>query len=154
MKEINKSQSVHKVLATSYLTYFLLCSLGLFLGIFFPLHFSVPNSLTFAVICFGLGPALMIWAQYTSHRFEIIKQKTGELHFSKGPYRYLRNPTHLGLVILVLGYAFATETAMLFATTGLAYIISNFFFRRHEQILEFRYGEPYKNYKSSVRKIL
>jgi protein-S-isoprenylcysteine O-methyltransferase Ste14 len=96
----------------------------------------------------------MIWAQYTSHRFEIIKQQTGELHFNRGPYKYLRNPTQLGLVILVLGYAFATGTAMLFVTTGVAYIISNFFFKKHEEILESRYGAAYAAYKASVKKIL
>jgi len=152
--EHQHTPSVHRVLATSYLTYFMLCSVGLFLGIFFPLHFSVPHALFFAVVCFAAGPTLMIWAQYTSHRFEIVKQQTGELHFNRGPYRYLRNPTQLGLVILVLGYAFATGTALLFVTTGVAYIISNVFFKKHEAILESRYGDSYKAYKSSVRKIL
>jgi protein-S-isoprenylcysteine O-methyltransferase Ste14 len=108
----------------------------------------------FGSICFGAGPLLMIWAQYTSHRFEMIKQKTGELHFNRGPYRYLRNPTQLGLVILVLGYACVTGTAILFVTTGVAYIISNFFFKKHEAILESRYGDAYTTYKTSVKKIL
>ena len=152
--ENQKTPSVHKVLATSYLTYFSLCSVGLFLGIFFPLHFSVPHALLFSVICFGVGPLLVIWAQATSHRFEIVKQQTGELQFNRGPYRFLRNPTQFGLVVLVLGYAFATGTAMLFVTTGIAYIISNVFFKKHEAILESRYGAPYAAYKASVKKIL
>ncbi len=152
--ENQRKPSVHRVLATSYLTYFLLCSFGLFLGIFFPLHFSVPHAVVFANICFFIGPVLMIWAQYTSHRFEIVKQQTGELHFNRGPYKYLRNPTQLGLVVLVLGYAFATSTAILFVTTGVAYIISNFFFKKHEEILESRYGAAYTAYKASVKKIL
>lgn len=152
--ENQRTPSVHRVLATSYLNYFILCSFGLFLGIFFPLHFSVPHAMLFGSICFGAGPLLMIWAQYTSHRFEMIKQKTGELHFNRGPYRYLRNPTQLGLVILVLGYACVTGTAILFVTTGVAYIISNFFFKKHEAILESRYGDAYTTYKTSVKKIL
>ncbi len=147
-------QSVHRTLAQSYLVYFMLCLLGMFLGLFFPVRFSVPHATLFAIICFGLGPLLIAWAQYTSHRFEIIKQKTGELRFNGGPYRYLRNPTQLGLVILVAGYAFASGTAILFLTAAGAYIISNVFFRKHENILESRYGEAYKNYKSSTPKIL
>jgi protein-S-isoprenylcysteine O-methyltransferase Ste14 len=148
------TQSVHKVLAASYLTYFLLCSLGLFLGIFFPLHFSMLYATFFAVLCFGVGPFLMLWAQYTSHRFEILKRETGQIQFKKGPYRFLRNPTQLGLVILVLGYALVTGTAILFVTTGVAYIISNVFFKKHEEIMESRYGTHYSSYKASVKKVL
>lgn len=96
----------------------------------------------------------MIWAQITSHLFEKVKAQTGVVCFDKGPYRYLRNPTQLGLVILVLGYAFATGTAMLFITAGVAYIISNIFFRKHESILEDKYGETYMKYKASVKKVL
>jgi protein-S-isoprenylcysteine O-methyltransferase Ste14 len=97
---------------------------------------------------------LIAWAQLTSYKFEIAKQKTGELNFNKGPYRYLRNPTQLGLVILVLGYAFATGTAMLFVATGISYLVSNVFFKKHESILETKYGDTYKAYKSSVNKVL
>lgn len=147
-------QSVHKVLARSYLSYFLLCLVGLFFDIFFPLKFSVSYAKELAIVFFGLGPLLIFWAQHSSHKFEIIKQKTGQLSFDKGPYKYLRNPTQLGLVILVAGYAFATGAAVLFIATGLAYLISNIFFRKHESILESRYGEHYIKYKSSVRKIM
>jgi protein-S-isoprenylcysteine O-methyltransferase Ste14 len=152
--ENQKPQSVHRVLATSYLAYFLLCSVGLCLSIFFPIKFSVPNTSFFATLCFVLGPALMAWAQITSHLFEKVKNQTGVICFNKGPYRYLRNPTQLGLVILVLGYAFATGTAMLFITTGVAYILSNIFFRKHESILADKYGETYLKYKASVKKVL
>ena len=152
--ENNPPLSVHKVLAHSYLTYYLLCSFGLLLSVFFPLRFFVPESALLAKICFLVGPILIVWAQVTSRKFEKTKQQTGELRFKCGPYRYIRNPTQLGLVILVLGYALATQTAMLFVTTGIAYIVSNVFFRKHEVILESKYGEPYKEYKSSVRKVL
>ncbi|MDQ5931166.1 MAG: hypothetical protein QG674_332 [Patescibacteria group bacterium] len=148
------NKSVHRTLAKSYLGYFLLCSLGLFLGIFFPMQFYIPHSQTFAILGFVLGPVLIIWAQTTSHRFEITKQQTGQLVFNRGPYRFLRNPTQLGLVMLVAGYAFASHTAILFVSVGVAYIISNIFFKKHEQILESRYGEPYKEYRSSVPKIM
>jgi protein-S-isoprenylcysteine O-methyltransferase Ste14 len=154
MDEQLANKSVHRTLAKSYLVYFILCSLGLFLGVFFPMQFFIPHSQTFAVIGFILGPVLIIWAQTTSHRFELTKQQTGTLVFNRGPYRFLRNPTQFGLVMLVAGYAFASHTAILFVITALAYVISNVFFRKHEQILESRYGEPYKSYKSSVPKIM
>ncbi|MCC7436363.1 isoprenylcysteine carboxylmethyltransferase family protein [Candidatus Nomurabacteria bacterium] len=147
-------KSVHKILAGSYLSYFILCLVGLFFDIFYPLKFSLPNSSIIAIIFFAVGPALIFWAQNSSHKFEILKQKTGTVSFSNGPYRYLRNPTQLGLLILVAGYAFASGAAVLFVATAVAYLISNIFFRKHESVLEARYGEKYINYKDSVRKIM
>lgn len=153
MEELKKP-SVHVVLAQSYLTYFIFCSLGLFLEVFFPMNIYVPHAKIFAILCFAVGPLLILWAQYTSKRFEILKKQTGQPQFNRGPYRYLRNPTQFGLVILVGGYALVTSASTLFIATGIAYLISNIFFRKHEEILESRYGEPYKEYKSSVPKIM
>lgn len=153
MEELKKP-SVHIILAESYLAYFILCSIGLFLDTFFPFNINIPYATVLAVVFFAVGPLLILWAQYTSHRFEIIKKQTGQPQFNRGPYRYLRNPTQLGLVILVGGYALVSSASMLFVATGVAYLISNVFFKKHELILESRYGEPYKEYKSSVPKIM
>ncbi|MBP6858086.1 MAG: isoprenylcysteine carboxylmethyltransferase family protein [Candidatus Pacebacteria bacterium] len=152
MEEAKKS--VHKILASSYLSYFLLILGGLFFDIFFPLKFSFPNGQVLTIIFFAVGPALILWAQHSSHKFEKIKEKTGSLSFGTGPYKYLRNPTQLGLVILVAGYAFASGAAVLFIAVGIAYLISNIFFRKHESVLEARYGEHYSKYRDSVRKII
>jgi protein-S-isoprenylcysteine O-methyltransferase Ste14 len=149
-----KKPSVHVVLAKSYLTYFLLCSFGLFLETFFPLTIPVPQSVTLAVICFAVGPLLILWAQITSHRYHLVRKETDQIRFDFGPYRFLRNPTHLGLLILVGGYTLVTQAAMLFVVTGVAYIISNIFFRKYEILLENTHGDIYKTYKSSVRKIM
>ncbi len=153
MEEAKKS-SVHVVLAQSYLTYFLLCSFGLFLETFFPLTIPVPQSVNLAVICFAVGPLLILWAQITSHRYHLARKETDQVRFDFGPYRFLRNPTHLGLLILVGGYTLVTQAAMLFVVTGVAYIVSNIFFRKYEILLENTHGDTYKTYKSSVRKIM
>lgn len=149
-----ESPSVHRVLASSYLTYLLLCTFGLFADLFFPFRIAVPEAKTFAIILFIVGPVLIGWAQYTSYSFERVKKEVGQPLFLRGPYRYLRNPTQLGLLCLVAGYALVTGAIMLFLATILAYVISNIFFRKHETILEARYGEPYKTYKESVKKVL
>lgn len=146
--------SVHRVLANSYITYLLLCTLGLFGDVFFPVRLTVPEGKTLALIFLILGPMFIAWAQYTSYTFEKIKLQTGTPQFLRGPYKYFRNPTQIGLLFLVAGYALATGAIMLFLATVLAYVVSNIFFRKHEAILERRYGQEYANYKKSVRKIL
>ena len=153
MEELKKS-SIHSILAHSYLTYFILCSVGLFLETFFPLTIYVPNSSTLAIICFAVGPLLILWAQATSHKYQVLKKQDSQSQFSSGPYKYLRNPTHLGLLILVGGYTLVSQSAMLFIVTGVAYLVSNIFFRKYEILLEHMHGDTYKSYQSSVRKIM
>lgn len=146
--------SVHKVLATSYIMYFLFITIGLFLDLIIPFRIAVPKQQWIAIVCFATGPLLMAWAQYTSYTFEKVRQQTGELRFKRGPYQWLRNPTQIGLLVLFAGYALATGAIMLFCATVVAYALSNIFFKKHEQILEERYGDPYRDYKSSVKKVL
>ena len=146
--------SVHRVLANSYITYLLFCTFGLFGDIFFPVRLTVPEGKTLAIIFLIVGPLFIAWAQYTSYRFEKVKEQTGSPQFLRGPYRHFRNPTQIGLLFLVAGYALATGAIMLFLATVLAYVTSNIFFRKHEAILEHRYGDTYTQYKKSVDKIL
>jgi protein-S-isoprenylcysteine O-methyltransferase Ste14 len=148
-------KSIHKILAHSYLAYFLLLSLGLFLEVFFPMRISyIPSSPLLTIVCFVTGPVLILWAQHSSHKSQMIKEKTGQVNFQIGPYKYIRNPTHLGLLILIGGYTLASQAAVLFIVTGVAFIISNIFFRKYENLLECRHGHIYKSYKSVVRKIM
>lgn len=120
----------------------------------FPLRLVVPENTALTIVCFILGPLLIAWAQYTSYTFEKIKEKTGQFIFHRGPYKILRNPTQLGLLILVTGYALATGAVFLFLSTIASYLISNIFFKKHEQILEARYGDEYRSYKEKVKKVL
>lgn len=149
-----QTPSVHRVLANSYMTYLLLCTFGLFADVLFPVRLAIPEGKTMALIFLILGPLFIAWAQYTSFTFEKVKEETGSPVFLRGPYKYFRNPTQIGLLFLVAGYALVTGAIMLFLATVLSYVISNVFFRKHEAILEARYGEKYKEYKSSVNKIL
>ncbi len=149
--------NVHEVLAQSYLSFLVLCILGLFFDTFFPmkihLSFAVPLGITF----FALGPLLMFWAQYASRHFARTRESgvaiTQSL-FRFGPYKYLRNPTHIGLSLLVWGYALISSSSMLFVTTFLATLVSNYFFRKHEQLLVQKYGEAYKQYRAAVPLIM
>ncbi len=152
-----ESKTVHEVLARSYLSFFVFCTIGIFFDLFFPLNFFVPSLWIPAVSCLVVGPAIIAWAQYSSHHFakDLLKGKKLTVDsFMNGPYQFVRNPTQIGLVILVLGYSLITSSAMLFAATLIAVLISNYYFRTHEKILEDKYGEPYKQYKKAVPLIM
>lgn len=149
---MERPHTIHEVLAKSYLTYFLASIIGLFIDSFLEVPITVPFATVAAVVCFAVGPLLIAWAQYTSRQ-----EKNGvepSHYFTRGPYRFVRNPTHLGLLILVAGYTFVSGSLVFFFTTLIGYIISNGFFSKYETLLSLKYGEHYDTYKTTVKKIL
>jgi protein-S-isoprenylcysteine O-methyltransferase Ste14 len=114
----------------------------------------VPFATTIAIICFAIGPLLIAWAQNTSSKRKQQGDDKQHAYFNYGPYRYMRNPTHLGLVILVTGYAVISGSIIFLSITVLGYIISNMLFKKYESIVIEKYGDHYEQYKSDVPKIL
>ncbi len=149
-----KHISLHRTLAHSYLTYFIFSIVGLFADTvigFSMTYVAYTNEI--AVACFGVGTLLIIWAQYTS-RYMKHDEEIQNPYFFKGPYRYMRNPTHLGIVFLVTGYTAVSGSLVFFGVTIIAYFISNILFQRYEALLVRTYDGEYKAYKSKVPKIL
>ncbi len=150
---MKRHESIHIVLAKSYLVHFVCSMLGLFADYFLGFEMNVPYALYIAITFFIIGPILIFWAQYTS-RYVEQTHGYGKKYFHFGPYRYMRNPTHLGLLILVAGYTLVSGSLMLFLSTLIGYLVSNIFFKKYESILATTADGEYKTYRSSVQKIL
>ena len=99
-----------------------------------------------------LGSVLVYWAQSSSRHTHIeMKKKNTERNFEHGPYKYSRNPTHIGLTVMTLGLGFVLNSffSIIFVIT--ASVITKFIFLREEEaLLEKRYGKPYLEYKKKV----
>jgi protein-S-isoprenylcysteine O-methyltransferase Ste14 len=139
--------SIQINLAHSYLAYFAFSLLGLFADTLWNFGTPMRHGAIIALACFILGPLLIWWAQGTS------SEKSDTPYFLRGPYKYLRNPTHIGIVILVAGYTAVSGSIAFLAVTVFGYIVSNMFFKKYEASLHAEYGEEYKEYKQSVPKI-
>jgi len=150
---MSNHQTVHHVLAKSYLSYFLASLVGLLIDAFISAPFDVGYALPIAIVFMGVGPMLIWWAQYTSWLSH--KQTRGHTaeFFHHGPYQFVRNPTHLGILILVTGYTLISGSLIFFATTLIGFLISNFFFGKYEDITHESFGEKYKHYKARTPKI-
>ena len=144
------NDSIHTTLAHSYLTYFICSIVGLFIDTLIGFTINVRFGNHIAIICFLTGTLLIAWAQYTSRHTHV---QTSTPYFFRGPYRYMRNPTHLGIVILVTGYTVVSGSLVFFAVTVIGYLISNIFFHQYEAILDRTYGGEYKTYQAKVPKI-
>ena len=146
--------STQQLLAISYMTYLILCSIGLFLDVVFPIRAHILYGNVIGIICFIIAPALILWAQYSSGRFHISLEKKEGVNFTFGPYRYMRNPTQFALIILILGYTAIANSVALCITSLISYYISNYFYMKHEFRLEKEYDGDYAEYKSKVKKYL
>lgn len=139
--------TIHLVLAHSYLAYFVFSLIGLFadtlLGFTTPLAYG--NAI--AIGSFAVGSLLIWWAQHTS------STQSEKPYFERGPYRYMRNPTHIGIMLLVAGYTAVSGSVVFLAVTLIGYLVSNRFFKKYESMLHDEYGVEYKNYKKEVPKI-
>ncbi len=147
-------ESIHTKLAKSYLSYFVFSIVGLFIDTLIGFDINIKNAEPIALACFVVGSILMAWAQYTSSHHTKEWAKSTSLYFYRGPYRFMRNPTHLGIVLLVTGYTLVSGSLVFFGITIIGYTISNIFFQKYEAILDRTYGKEYQNYKAKVPKIL
>jgi protein-S-isoprenylcysteine O-methyltransferase Ste14 len=72
-----------------------------------------------------------------------------------GPYRRTRNPMYVGLTLLLIGLAIALGTLSPWAVVPVfVFAIDRLFIVREEAILEQRFGQAYRAYRSSVRRWL
>ncbi|MEI6659808.1 MAG: isoprenylcysteine carboxylmethyltransferase family protein [bacterium] len=144
---------VHFILSHSYTLFLLAVILGVVMD-------SLTSIALYQQVLFqyiGLfmlltGPMLIYWAQYTSScsKTKMEKEKT-ERDFEAGPYKYTRNPTHLGLAVMTLGLAFIINSFFSVIFIIIASVISKLIFLpKEEAVLEARYGQPYRDYKKRV----
>ena len=150
-KNLHKNK-IHRVLAHSYLFYFVLFLLGFLLDFIFPLKiFEKIDMASLGVIFLIFGTVLVIWAQKSSHNFKKEELLNKEI-FYRGPYRYTRSPTHFGLFLLTLGFAIIINSLFIFIFSIISFIFSKFLFiREEEKILALKYGTPYLEYKEAVK---
>ncbi len=145
--------SIQTTLAHSYLVYLIASIAGLFFDTLIGFTIDIAHKGMLAGIFFVIGSLLIVWAQNTSRHHHLNPQQK-QAYFFRGPYRYMRNPTQLGIVLLVGGYTIVSGSLIFFMITVAGYFISNIFFQRYEAILDRTYDGEYKNYQTRVPKIL
>jgi len=142
---------VHKVLVHSYSTQFILFLIGICLDFVFQFKiFMSPLILQIGIIILILGSFLILSAQRTSRSLK--KENMSRESFYRGPYRYTRSPTHLGLFLLILGFGIIVNAPFVILSAIISFIIAKFIFlNKQETILAEKYGSPYLEYKKMVK---
>jgi protein-S-isoprenylcysteine O-methyltransferase Ste14 len=105
----------------------------------------------------ALGIGLAIWGRRTMHAAgtNIDPMLPAKAVVTSGPFRYSRNPLYLALTLLYLGLTLAFNTWWgLVMLVPLLIVMHRGVVLREEHYLEQKFGEPYRQYRSQVRRYL
>lgn len=145
---------IHVILFHTYVVFLGAVILGVIFDQIFAVHildnYNLQN-LGLTMIIFG--SILVYWAQSTTNapKSELTKERDINF-FLRGPYKYTRNPTNLGLTVMTLGLGFILNSFFSVLFIVITYLISRFIFiRKQDSILAERYGEVFTDYKKKVR---
>ena len=143
---------VHIILSHSYTVFLMSVVFGLILDVIFPINIFNDSLYQYAGIALiFLGSFIIYWAQSTSGRTKKDEEKGAPRNFECGPYKYSRNPTHIGLSIMTIGLAFLLNSVFSLVLTVIASVITkNIFLKKEEELLEKKYGQEYLDYKKKV----
>lgn len=146
------TDNIHRLLAHSYATYFILFLIGVTLDIIFRFTiFKHSYMMIMGVVLLLLATALILWAQKAGRDLKKVKEVKTET-FCHGPYCYTRSPTHWGLFFLMIGFGIIINAVFVVLTTLISFFISRFvFLNKEEDLLAEKYGTPYIEYKKQVK---
>lgn len=154
METTTKKASVHEILARSYSVYFVAVIVGMLASSYFGYQI-VPDTMgePIGILFLVLGGLLVLWSQFTSNRFKgKMAQSLKVSDFECGPYRFSRQPTNIGLTLLVFGFAFLINSLAVFVFACAAFITSRRYIIKQEKLLEEKYGNLYVCYKREVKR--
>lgn len=108
------------------------------------------------VLLAATGTVLWVWGRWIMSQHDISSDpaRAPSALVDGGPYRFTRNPTYLGLVVVFLGAAVAFNSVWLLGFTVAEFILADRQVRREESYLVLWFGEAYVDYRSRVRRWL
>jgi len=145
---------IHILLLKSYVIYLLSVVLGVILNSNFHINLFENNIYQyFGFLLIVIGSVFIYWAQNTtSYPKSDIRKERDTNFFIRGPYKYTRNPTNLGVTLMSLGLGFILNSFLSVILVLIAYLFSKLFFiRKQDIVLEKRYGKIFDDYKKQVR---
>jgi protein-S-isoprenylcysteine O-methyltransferase Ste14 len=108
------------------------------------------------VALFGAGGALRIWPVFVlGHRFSgLVAIQSGHELVTTGPYRRIRHPSYLGLVINAIGWALAFRSGLglLLAASLMLPLLARI--RAEERLLHAQFGAEYDAYRRRTWRLI
>jgi len=128
------------------------------------LHWLMPRAILPRQLARSLGVLLIVvsilnaaWAQRMMHKAgtNVNPYKPSLAIVTEGPFRFSRNPLYLSLLGLYLGISLLFNALWpLLLVVPLLVVTHYGIIRREERYLETKFGDPYRTYKTRVRRWL
>jgi protein-S-isoprenylcysteine O-methyltransferase Ste14 len=110
----------------------------------------------FGVLLAAVGGILRLWPVFVlGHRFSgLVAIQPGHALVTSGPYRFIRHPSYLGLLIGTLGWAlaFRSGVGLVLAALNLVPLIARI--RAEEALLYSEFGTAYESYRSRTSRLI
>ena len=136
--------------------FIILLVLSVLLNFIFPVPaFLSPPATYSGFLIIGFGFVLALWSRSLFLKNATTLQPSEEptLLVTSGPFRLSRNPIYLGMASILLGVAVVLGTLVALAFPVIFVTLIEFFIiPGEERKLEKIFGEPYREYKKSVRR--
>jgi protein-S-isoprenylcysteine O-methyltransferase Ste14 len=144
---------IHFILSHSYIVFLIAIVFGAILHIIYNFNvFSNPTYQYIGLIMIAIGSFLVYWSQSTSRYIKENTEQGIAYNFERGPYKYSRNPTHIGVTIMTLGLGLIVNSLFIIIFVIIAYVVTGLIFlKEEEKLLEKKYGQKYLDYKNKVR---
>lgn len=151
-RESFKAEMIHFVLSHSYVVFLGAIMSGAIMHLFAPIHlFTGDNYPYIGFTMIILGSVVIYWAQSASSATRNQASPRTAFDFERGPYKYSRNPTHIGMTIMTLGLAITFNSLFTVIFLIITSLVTKFIFLKKEEcLLEEKYGQPYLDYKKKV----
>lgn len=152
--DLFNKEKVHFILSHSYFLFLFAAILGVIIDLFIPIRiFITDQSQYLGLLIMALSSVLVYWAQSSSSNYK-NKPKKHNTHsdFERGPYKYTRHPTHLGLFALTVGFGLVINSPFSIILSLVSYIITILLFlKKEEKLLIKKYGQEYQDYKKKIK---
>jgi protein-S-isoprenylcysteine O-methyltransferase Ste14 len=108
------------------------------------------------VALFTVGGVLRIWPVFVlGRRFSgLVAIQPDHALVTDGPYRSIRNPSYLGLIVNSLGWALAFRSGVGILLTALLIPPLVARMNAEERLLESHFGEEYRSYRSRTSRLI
>ncbi len=131
--------------------------LEVFLHFFFPVAKIIPlefRNLGWVLIIFSF--LLSFWQFVTMHHKTPIPYGSNpKILITEGPFKYTRNAFYISLNLIALGVAVYFRDFSPFIVVIIEFLVfDKYLIPPEEKILEKKFGQSYKDYKSKVRRWL
>ena len=107
------------------------------------------------ILAIATGIATVLFCAYLFRQKEttIMPLRESSCLIREGIFNYSRNPIYLGMIIFLIGvWIYLGSLTPVFIIPLFSWLIQKVFIKEEERMLKDRFGEDYREYKSSVRR--